>query len=132
MSLVLKDRVLETSTTVGTADFVLGGAVTGYQAFITVGDGATVPYTIQNNNPDGTLQGEWEVGQGTYHLSGNYVSRDLVYESSNSNNKVNFSAGTKTIFLDLPGERVVQSPTTVVSGDFVSYDGVTEIGRAHV
>ena len=119
MSLVLKDRVLETSTTVGTADFVLGGAVTGYQAFITVGDGATVPYTIQNNNPDGTLQGEWEVGQGTYHLSGNYVSRDLVYESSNSNNKVNFSAGTKTIFLDLPGELVVDRKSTRLNSSHI-------------
>ena len=88
MTLVLKDRVLESSTSTGTGDFVLGGAETGYQGFSVVGNGATVPYTIQGKNPDGSLNGEWEVGEGTYHLSGNYVSRDTVYESSNSNAKI--------------------------------------------
>ena len=77
MSLVLKDRVLETSTSTGTGDFVLGGAQDGYQAFSVVGNGATVPYTIQGKNADGTLNGEWEVGEGTYHSSGNYVSREI-------------------------------------------------------
>ena len=125
MTLTFKDRVLESSTSTGTGDFVLTGPQTGYQGFTVVGNGATVPYTIQGKNPDGTLNGEWEVGEGTYHSSGNYISRDVVYESSNSNAKVAFSSGDKDVFLDLPGERIVQSPTIAVSNNFVAYDGVT-------
>lgn len=125
MALTFKDRVLETSVSTGTGDFICGGAQTGYQPFSTVGDGATVTYTIQSKNLDGTLTGDWEVGVGTYHLSGNYISRDTVLESSNGDALVYFPAGDKDIFLDLPGERIVQSPTIAVNGNFVSYDGVT-------
>ena len=120
MALVLKDRVLESSTSTGTGNFVLGGAETGYQGFIVVGDGATVPYTIQGKNSDGTLNGEWEVGEGTYYSSGNYISRDLVYESSNSNAKVSFSSGDKDIFLDLPSELI---STVAITG---SYNDLTD------
>ena len=125
MALTLKDRVLESSISTGTGDFVLAGAQTGYQTFGVAGDGATVPYTIQGKNIDGTLTGDWEVGIGTYTLSTNSISRDTVLESSNSNAKVFFPAGDKDIFLDIPGERIVQSPIIAVSSNFVAYDGVT-------
>jgi hypothetical protein len=125
MSYTLKDRVLESSVSTGTGDFVLDGAQTGYQAFSVVGNGATVPYTIQGKNPDGTLNGEWEVGTTVYHSSGNYISRDTVLESSNSNNKVAFSSGDKDVFLDLPGELVVQGPNSATNNDFVAFDGIT-------
>lgn len=125
MAYTLKDRVLESSISTGTGDFVLDGAQTGYQGFVNVGDGASIPYTIQGKNTDGSLNGEWEVGIGTYHLSGNYISRDTVLESSNSNNKVAFSSGSKDIFLDLPGELVVQGPSSATNSDFVAFDGTT-------
>lgn len=125
MALTFKDRVLETSVSTGTGDFVLLGPQDGYQGFVTVGNGATVPYTIQGKNDDGTLNGDWEVGIGTYFLAGNYITRDTVLESSNSNAKVAFAAGDKDVFLDLPGERIVQSPTTAVNSNFVAYDGTT-------
>ncbi len=65
MALVLKDRVKETSTTTGTGTFTLAGASTGFQSFSSIGDGNTTYYAI-------ALQGgsEWEVGIGTYTLSG--------------------------------------------------------------
>ena len=129
MSLVLKDRVLETSTSTGTGDFVLGGAQDGYQAFSVVGNGATVPYTIQGKNADGTLNGEWEVGEGTYHSSGNYISRDLVYESSNSNAKVSFSSGNKDIFLDLPSELI---STVAITGSYTDLTNKPTIPAAQV
>ncbi len=125
MALTFKDRVLETSTSTGTGDFVLLGAQTGYQTFSVVGNGATVTYTIQNKNPDGSLQGEWEVGKGTYYSSGNYITRDTVYESSNGNNKVTFAAGAKDVFLDLPGEQIVQGPASATNNNLVVYDGIT-------
>ena len=101
MPLVLSDRVLETSTTTGTGTFSLAGATTGFQGFSSgVGDGNTTYYTI-------TLEsaGEWEVGIGTYTLSGSTLSRDTILSSSNSGSAVNFSAGTKNVFTTLPAER---------------------------
>ena len=98
MAYTLKDRVLVTSTSTGTGDFSLGSAVTGYQAFTVVGNGAQIPYTIQGLNPDGSQTGDWEVGIGTWYSAGNYITRDTVLESSNSGSKVAFPSGDKNVF----------------------------------
>lgn len=102
MPLVIKDRVKETSTTQGTGTFTLAGAMTGFQSFSVIGNGNTTFYTI-------ALQGgsEWEVGIGTYTSSGTTFSRDTVLSSSNSGSKVNFSAGTKEVFVTYPSERAI-------------------------
>ena len=94
MALVFKDRVKETSTTIGTTDFVLLGAVSGFQAFSTVGNGNTTYYTAINGT-------EWEVGIGTYSTTGPTLARTTVLDSS-TGSKVSFSAGTKSVFLDFP------------------------------
>jgi hypothetical protein len=104
MALVLKDRIKETSTTTGTGTFTLAGASTGFQAFSVIGNGNTTYYTI-------ALQGgsEFEVGIGTYTLSGTTLSRTTILSSSNSGNAVNFSAGTKDVFCDYPaGKTAIQ------------------------
>lgn len=106
MALVLKDRVLETSNTTGTSDFLCGGAQTGFQTWSVIGNGSTAYYCIQGKNTDGSLTGEWEVGLGTYSSATNTVARTTVYESSNSNALVNFSAGAKDIYLDYPAEAI--------------------------
>jgi hypothetical protein len=102
MPLVIKDRVKETSTTTGTGTFTLAGAATGFQSFSAIGDGNTTFYTI-------ALQGgnEWEVGIGTYTSSGTTLSRDTILSSSNSGNAVDFSAGTKDVFVTYPSERAI-------------------------
>ena len=102
MALVIKDRVKETSTTTGTGTFTLAGAATGFQSFAAIGDGNTTFYTI-------VLVGgnEWEVGIGTYTSSGTTLSRDTILSSSNSGNAVNFSAGTKDVFVTYPSERAL-------------------------
>ena len=105
MALVLKDRVLETSTSTGTGTFTLSGAQTGFQSFSVIGNGNTTYYTIQGKNADGTLTGEWEVGVGTW-ATGGTLTRDTVLESSNSNAKVVFAAGSKDVFCDLPAEKL--------------------------
>ena len=47
MAFVLKDRVMETSTTSGTTNpIVLGGAKTGYQSFAAIGNGNSTYYVI--------------------------------------------------------------------------------------
>jgi hypothetical protein len=104
MALVLKDRVKETSTTTGTGTFTLAGASTGYQSFSVIGNGNTTYYAIY-------LQGgsEWEVGIGTYTSSGTTLARTTVLASSNSGSAVNFSAGTKDVFVTLPADKTVSS-----------------------
>lgn len=121
MTLVLKDRVLESSTSSGTGSFTLTGAQTGYQSFSVIGNGNTTYYTIQGKDSSGNLTGEWEVGIGTWS-TGNTLSRDTVLESSNSNNKVNFSIGLKDVFCDLPAEEVI---TTAGTGLSISGNTIT-------
>lgn len=104
MAFVLKDRVKETSTTTGTGTFTLGGASPGYQGFSTVGNANTTFYSI-------VMGAEWENGVGTYTSSGSALSRDTVLSSSNSGNLVNFSAGTKDVFVNYPAGRAAAYDT---------------------
>jgi len=112
MALVVKDRVRETTTTTGTGTITLGGAATGFQSFSVIGNANTTFYTIQLSNTN-----EWEVGIGTYTSSGTTLSRDTILESSNSGSAVNFSAGTKDVFVTYPAEKAIylgNLPTTLV------------------
>jgi hypothetical protein len=98
MALVVKDRVQETTTTTGTGTITLAGAVTGFQSFSVIGNANTTYYTIAAGS-------QWEVGIGTYTASGTTLSRDTVLESSNAGSLVDFSAGTKSVFVTYPAEK---------------------------
>lgn len=102
MTLVVKDRVKETTATTGTGTLTLAGAATGFQAFSVLGDGSTTYYAIYD-----MFTGAFEVGVGTYTLSGTTLSRDTILESSNSGSAVSFSAGSKDVFVTYPAERSV-------------------------
>lgn len=102
MALVLKDRVKETSITTGTGTITLDGAVAGFDSFSVVGNGNTTYYAIVAQNP-----GQWEVGVGTYTASGTTLSRTTVLASSNGGAAVDFSAGTKDVFVTYPAGRSV-------------------------
>jgi len=102
MALVVADRVKETTTTTGTGTLTLAGAATGFQAFSVIGDGNTTYYSISSNG--GT---EWEVGVGTYTLSGTTLARTTVLSSSNSGSAVNLSAGTKDVFVTYPSGKAI-------------------------
>ena len=106
MALVVKDRVQETSTTVGTGTLTLGGAVLGFQTFAIIGDANQTYYTISD-----PTTGDYEVGIGTYTSSGTTLSRTTVLESSNSGSLVSFAAGTKNVFCTYPAERAVYLDT---------------------
>jgi hypothetical protein len=77
MALVLKDRVKENTTTTGTGVITLTGTFPGYQAFSAIGNNNTTYYAIASQ-----VANEWEVGIGTYTLSGTTLSRDTVLSSS--------------------------------------------------
>jgi hypothetical protein len=102
MALVLNDRVRETTSVVGTGAVNLLGYVGGYQAFSVIGNGNTCYYTISDQ-----VGLNWEVGIGTYSSSGNTLARTTVLKSSNSNNLVSFTAGTKDVFVTYPAETAV-------------------------
>jgi hypothetical protein len=124
MALVLADRVLETTSVAGTGDAALNGAQANYQPFSVIGNGSTTYYTIVDNTNN-----EWEVGIGTYTLTGNYISRDAVLSSSNGGALVYFPSGDKDIFLDLPSEMLpdgdVVGPASAVANNFASFNMTT-------
>ena len=131
MALILKDRVLESSTSTGTGSFTLTGAQTGYQSFSAIGNGNTTYYTIQGKNPDGTLTGEWEVGIGTWS-TGNTLARDTVLSNSlGTTAKIAFSAGAKDVFCDYPASKSVnQNADNKVLIPYTP--GVTNVGSLNV
>lgn len=110
MTFVVKDRVKVETTTTGTGTLTLGAAATGYQDFSVIGDGNTTYYAIQD-----VLTGDFEVGIGTYDLTGDTLTRDEVLSSSNSDALVDLPAGTKDVFVTYPAGRSV----------FVAGSGVT-------
>ena len=112
MAFVLNDRVKQTSTTTGTGDFSLTGTETGFETFVTgIGDTNSTFYAIAN---DGTS--EFEVGIGTVtDAATDTLSRDTVISSSNSDNKVDFSAGTKTVFCTYPAKRAPSAGMTAAT-----------------
>ena len=106
MALVLADRVREQSSTSGTGTFTLAGAVIGYQSFSSaIGNGNTCYYTISNPSTN-----EWEVGIGT--VSADQLARTTILSSSNAGSVVNFSAGTKDVFVTYPAGKSVTKPIT--------------------
>ena len=117
MALVINDRVKETSTTTGTGTFSLDGATTGFETFVSgVGTGNTTYYSIVL---DGT--NEFEVGVGTVtDATPDTLSRDTVISSSNSDSKVDFSSGSKTVFCTLPASRAM-SPSMTATGYVVTH-----------
>jgi hypothetical protein len=118
MSLVLSDRVKETSTTSGTGTIVLGGAVGGFVSFSSgVGEGNKTYYVIENDT-------RWEIGIGTF--SSGSLSRDTVLSSSGGGSKADLS-GLSFVFVALPASK------TVIKGegdfdleaDLVTADNIT-------
>tara|TARA_A100001201_G_scaffold95487_1_gene82664 strand:+ start:1064 stop:4210 length:3147 start_codon:yes stop_codon:yes gene_type:complete len=103
MVLKVADRVLEATTTTGTSNFSLAGAVTGYVTFAGgIGNGNRCYYAAVHS--DLANYDEWEVGIGT--VSGGALSRQPI-SSSNGGAKVNFSVGTKHVFATMPAVRTI-------------------------
>ena len=106
---VINDRVKQSTTTTGTGTIDLTGTFTsqGFETFVAgIGDGVQTYYAIVH---DGTT--DFEVGTGTVtDAATDTLSRPsnaTVISSSNSDNLVNFGAGTKTVFCTLPAKKTI-------------------------
>ena len=126
MAFVIADRVRETTTTTGTGNITLAGAVSKFRAFSAVlSTGDTTYYSIVEQSGTG-----WEVGIGTF-TSPSTLARTTILSSSNAGSAVSFAAGTKDVFITLPAPRTVTSVsggTTGLTPSSATYGNVTLAG----
>lgn len=96
----LADRVKETTTATGTGNLALDGAISGFAPFsdrFSTND--TFFYCIQHQSAD-----QWETGYGVLQ-AGPAIARSVIFATSDDTTgaptfaPVNFSAGTKEIFI---------------------------------
>lgn len=114
MPLVLADRVKVRARTTGTGDFTLEQPVDGFQSFEVIGNGNETYYGIAD------AAGNWEIGRGTYSTDSTTetLTRNNVISSSNSNNLVNFPAGSKNVFVTFPSSLATSLIADAASDSF--------------
>lgn len=97
------DRVKETTATTGTGTITLGGAFPGgFQTFSSrLGNNQRCYYSLWD-----PASSNWEVGLGTFLSGTDQLTRDTVYESSNSNALVSFPGPSTIVWLDMPAVAV--------------------------
>lgn len=117
---IVADRVRETSTTTGTGSYALAGASANFRAFSGVCANAdTVDYAAVDSAGAG-----WEVGRGTWS-TGNTLARTTIFASSNGGAAVNWSAGTRDIFLTSPATFLASRAASGANSDITSLTGLT-------
>ena len=117
MSLIIADRVKETTVTQGTGTITLSGSTFGgFQSFDSaIGEGNTTYYCIQNES-------NFEIGVGTY--SSGTLSRDSVVRSSNAGSKISIT-GAALVFCVIPADKLLykdESGNLTTTGDLLIDD----------
>lgn len=107
MSLVFKDRVCETSTTTGTGTYTLAGAKAGYIAFSAACANADTVYYCATNGTS------FEVGLGTWATGGTLARTTIIATSAGDTNPINWTAGTRDVFLTAPASVISNVVTTL-------------------
>ena len=121
MALITKDRIKEDTTTTGTGAYALGGSSATFDTFQScMSNGDTTYYAVAHTT-SGT--DEWEVGLGTWN-TGNTLARTTILAGSNGTSAVNFSAGTKNIFMTVPADQT-RLGITATTAELNILDGVT-------
>lgn len=128
MTLIVADRVFETTTTTGTGALTLAGAVVGFRAFDDVcANNDTAYYSLWAVDGNGNPSGAWETGLGTF-TDTDTLTRTTVHASSNAGAAVDLAAGTKYVqlaatsrFLNLEHITVACSDetTAITTGDAI-------------
>ena len=93
----LPDRVKETTTSTGTGNITLLGAVGQFQPLSAAFTASQTGITLCIADQSGL---NWEVSSCTY-INSTTISRDTVLSSSNAGSLVNFGAGVKDVFYTL-------------------------------
>jgi len=108
MSLIIEDRIKETTTSTGTGTIALAGAVVGFRRFSSVCSiNDTFYAAIVAVDPSGVPTGDWEIGLYTYSAA-NTITRTTVTSSSNNDQPVNFATGTKQVYIDFTAAQIKQ------------------------
>jgi len=124
MAHIIADRVKETTTTEGTGAYTLAGAADGFQSFAAVGDANECFFAVENGT-------DWEVCRGVYTASGTTLTRAEILASSNSGSAVNWSTGTKNVFLTMPaGRAVLRDDAELRTPTIADSDGATVVVTA--
>ena len=106
MTIVVADRVRDTTTSTGTTAVTLSGtAPTGFQTFSAIGNNQTYYDISDQSGPN------WETGIGTYNTSTLVLTRDTVLGSSNGGALVNFTVGTKDVICTYVAGKAVTTDT---------------------
>lgn len=100
MTFKTDDRVYETSTTTGTGEYTLDGAVVGFTTFAGMGANNLCPYFATDDT-------NWEVGIGTILTGPARLQRTTVLRSSNADAAVNWAAGTRKLRCGLPAKMAI-------------------------
>ena len=131
MALRTRDRIQETSIIEGTGTVTLTGAVDGNKPFSEIGNANTLLYCIEAVNGQGVPTGDFEVGRGTYTLSGTTLSRNEVYRNSlGTQALISFTAGDKKVFVTDLADFLLRGQVPTVSpgvGDLLLGDGTRGI-----
>lgn len=115
----IKDRIKESSITTGSPSrIVLNDTYGGFESFSNaIGSGNTTFYTIENDD-------NYEIGIGTYDSADNSISRDVILESSNNDNKISL-LGVSVVFGTYPGTHAFfVNDQGLASGQAPYYRGV--------
>jgi hypothetical protein len=137
MAHIVSNRIKEESTTTGTDDFTLSGALDNFQSFgAGMADDDTCWYVAVHQSDT-----QWEIGLGTLASSEAVLERtNVITGSSGGGTKVDFSGGTKHIALtniaQMPdgadglwgdgtdGDLTISSGTTTLTAD-AHYENLT-------
>lgn len=124
MPFLAADRVWETSTTNGTGNMLLLGAVSGYRTFNSVYNNAVASYFKFHYaivNRTGT---QWEVGVGSLNLANELVREQVLVSTLGiSATPETFTTGTKDIFVTLSAQTQTEA-ITVPGGRLTLETGV--------
>jgi hypothetical protein len=110
--MTLYNLVRCTTATLGTADIVVGSAMSGYKDFTGIPNGATVSYGLRDIQLGVVLASE--VGSGTWTSATSTLARNTVYSSTNGGNKIVLVTGTAEIYLTALAEDIT---TTAIGAE---------------
>lgn len=128
----MADMVQESSTAAGTGTLQLDGAVSGFRTFADAGLAAGFPYNKLTYAIIHQSADEWEVGYGHVDASNILTRTDVHANNLGTTAKVNFSAGTKHVYVTRTAIHDTGKPIAWYDGQYdqprLSENGILAIG----